>query len=357
MRSLLLTSAFALLLLLNPSATLGQKSLRVLVDASKDGGLWWFPQGNGHTFDPKQDHQGKPLADFMREKGWEVVELGRGEVITADTLRAVDLIVRPAIYFDYTPEEIAAYRDSVMGGTRLLLMGGNGDKPDSLAVNFGLRFDSRSRLGPVRQWVQHPLTANIPGKDFTWTSLIEAPPEAVLLAWLNSSEADARPVLGYLPYGSGYVMFVGQSFIVPSPIGKSLIGSLARYRLDDMKQLPVPAPISAATPAEVGPRLLEPIAEATLPQPETDTWRFDWEDTPGAKAYELVVLGSSAIFPLVHTITKTSEYVYDERSGYIADQNLLGWSWRVRAQHGNGKWGPWSRIRRFNVSPRTKKLN
>ena len=357
MRSLLLTFVFALLLLLNPCAASGQKTLRVLVDASKDGGLWWFPQGNGNTFDPRQDHQGKPLADFMRDKGWEVVELGRGEVITADKLRDVDVIVRPTVYFDYTPEEIAAYRDSVMGGTRLLLMGGNGDRPDSLATIFGLHFDSSSRFGPVRKWIQHPLTANIPGKDFSWTSLSEAPPDAVLLAWLNSGEADPRPVLGYLPYGGGYVMFVGQAFIVPSPIGKSLIGSLARYSLDDLKQLPVPAPVAAAAPAEVGPRLLEPIADATLPQPELDAWRFDWEDTPDAKAYELVVLGSSAVFPLVHTITRTSEYVYDERSGYIADHNLVGWSWRVRAQYRSGKWGPWSRIRRFNVMTRTRRSN
>ncbi len=57
MRSLLLTSGLAFLLLtLNPCVAAGQKPLRVLVDASKDGGLWWFPQGRGNTFDPKEKH-------------------------------------------------------------------------------------------------------------------------------------------------------------------------------------------------------------------------------------------------------------------------------------------------------------
>ena len=355
MRSLLLTSIFAFLLLLNPSASFAQKSLRVLVDASKDGGLWWFPQGDGNTFDPKRDHQGKPLADFMREQGWEVVELARGEVITAEKLRDVDLIVRPAIYSDYTPEEISAYRSSVMGGARLLLMSGSGDKPDSLASIFGLHFDSRSRFGAVRQWIPHPLTANIARKDLPWASLTEAPQNAVLLAWLNSGDAEPHPVLGYLPYGNGYVMFVGQAFIFPHPVCTNLIIALGRYSLDEMKRLPVLAPVPAPVTAGVGPRLLEPIADATLPQPEAENWHFDWEDIPYAKSYELVVLGPSAVFPLVRAITTDSEYVYDPDSGYIADHNLLDWSWRVRAQNRNGKWGPWSRIRRFNVMARTQK--
>src|SRR5262245_6807607 len=119
MRSLLLT-----LLLLVPCAVQAQQSkIRILIDASKDGGLWWFPQGRD-GFDSNKHHQGKPLANLMRSKGWEVVELGRGEVITADRLRDFDVVIRPPAWFDYAPDEVVAYRDSVMGGTRLLLMGG-----------------------------------------------------------------------------------------------------------------------------------------------------------------------------------------------------------------------------------------
>lgn len=357
MRSLLLTSGFVvLLLILNPCLASGQgqsKRLRVLIDASKDGGLWWFPQGR--TFDPKQGHQGKPLADLIRSKGWEVVELPRGEVITLDKLRDVDIVVRPPIYSDYSADEVVAYRDSVIGGTRLLLLGGGGANTDSLAAMFGLRFDSLSRFGSVRQWIPHPLSANVAGQDLSWTSVSESPSGAVMLAWLNQAEADPRPVLGYLPYGSGYVVFVGHAFISPdsnrSSFG-SLISSLARYSVEELRQLPLPAPVVVAASLEVAPRLMEPVADATLPQPEAGEWRFDWEDAPGAKGYEIVVLGPAAIFPVVNTRTTTSDFVLAPRSGYVADHNLRGWSWRVRAQNGNGTWGPWSRIRRFNVTPR-----
>ena len=91
MRSLLLTFGLAVLLL-NPCLAQGQeKKLRVLIDASKDGGLWWFPQGR-NGFDSNTHHQGKALADLMRSKGWEVIELGRGEVITVDKLRDVGVV-------------------------------------------------------------------------------------------------------------------------------------------------------------------------------------------------------------------------------------------------------------------------
>lgn len=351
MRSLLLTSALALLLV--TPCVAAQKPLRVLVDASKDGGLWWFPQGRGNTFDPALEHQGKPLADFMRSKGWEVVELGRGEVITPETFRDVDVVIRPPVFFDYTVDEVVAYRDSVMGGMRLLLMGGGGGT-DSVAAIFGLRFDMRSRFASVRQWIPHPLSANITNKDLPWTSVTESPENAVQLAWLNQGQPNSRPVLGYLPYGSGYVVFVGHPFISPDPdrtFFGSLVGSLSRYSLEEIKQLPVQAAVAAEAPTERGPRLLTPVADATLPQPQVSEWRFDWTDVPGAKAYEIVVLGSSAIVPLVHTTTRTSDYVWRSRDGYIADHNLLGWSWRVRARNGNGEWGEWSLIRRFNVSP------
>ena len=352
MRSLLL----ALLLLLNPSAIFAQRSLRVLVDASKDGGLWWFPQA--HNFDANEHHQGRPLAEFMRKKGWTVVELGRGDVITFDKLRDFDIVIRPPVYFDYTNEELVAYRDRVLGGMRLLLMGGgNGDKDDSLATLFGLRFDSRSRFGAVQQWIPHPFSANIAGKDLSWSNVSESPPEAVLLAWLNQGEANPRPVLGYLPYGSGYVVFVGQGFISPDLFSSSLISALGRFNRGELTKLAALPPKVAAPSVGVGPTLLEPIADATLPQPESGAWRFDWDDVPGAQAYEIVVLGASAAFPIVQTTTTTSEYVFDRRSGYIIDSNLLGWSWRVRAQHLNGTWGPWSRIRRFNVMPMTRRSN
>ena len=43
----------------------GDASKKILVDASKDGGVWWFSQGTGDVFSADADHQGKALADYL----------------------------------------------------------------------------------------------------------------------------------------------------------------------------------------------------------------------------------------------------------------------------------------------------
>ena len=342
-----------LFLLVNFAETIqAQRPLRVLIDASKDGGLWWFPQSG--TFDPKQYHQGKRLADVIRSKGWDVIEVPRGEMITFDRLRGADVVIRPPAYFNYSVNEIEAYRDSVLAGTRLLLIGGGAGHNDSIAEIIGLRFESRSRFGAVRQWIQHPLTANIESKDLPWTTISEAPQSAVQLAWLNQLETNPQPVLGYLTYGNGYVVFVGQSLITLPPFTASLINSLGRYTLEELRQLPMSGPVFAVQSLERSARLLEPLADATLPQPEVGEWRFDWEDMPAATGYEIVVLGPSAAFPMVRATTTTSQYVVAVSRGYIADHNLNGWSWRIRCRYPNGVWSSWSSVRRFNVTARTR---
>jgi len=331
------------------------KAPRILVDASKCGGLWWFPQGG--PFDPAQYHQGKALADFMRLKGWQVTELPRGDVITPEKLHEAEIIIRPPAYFDYSVEEVSAYNQSVMAGTRLLLLGG-GSTNDLIAQFFGLRFEPRTRFASVRKWIPHPFTRNINVANVAWTPISEAPPDAVVLAWLSQEETNARPVLGYLPHGKGYVVFMSQALISPGPastFSTSLINSLVRYSPEEMRALPLAMPVSARESTGPAPRLLAPVASATLPQPETAEWRFDWEDVPGAKSYEIVVLGGSAMFPLFHASTTTSEYAAPIRPGYIADFNLEGWSWRVRAHYGDASAGPWSAARRFNVMSRTQR--
>jgi hypothetical protein len=334
-----------------------EKQLRVLVETSKDGGLWWFPQGR--NFNPNEFHQGKALADFMRGLGWKVTELPRGEVITFDKLREFDLVIRPPAYFSYSQEEVVAYQQSVTAGTRLLLVGGNGNN-DPVAEGFGLRFETRSRFGTVKQFIPHALTANIQCCALAWTSLLELPPSAVALAWLNQVNTNPQPVLGYLRYGEGSVVFVGQ-VLVSAPqdrsFAQSLIRSVGHYTPQEISQLPMAALFVSDESVDLGPRLVAPLSGAILPQPESGEWRFDWQPVPSAKNYEIVVLGPAAAFPMVRAITGTSYYVKGVSDGYIIDSNLRGWTWRVRAQYHDGKWGPWSRIRSFNVKPRGPRNN
>jgi hypothetical protein len=333
-----------------------ERQRRVLIDASKDGGLWWFPQGT--TFDAGKEHQGKPLADLLRGEGWNVIELPRGEVITFEKLQDFDVVVRPPAFFAYSEDEAVAYRQSVAAGTRLILVGG-GAANDAVAAIFGLRFNQLNQFTSVHRWIPHPLTENIGGGDLPWTPITAAPKEAVLLAWLGYAETNLLPVLGYLPYGQGYVTFVGHSLITSDSarsLSVSLLNSVERYPLKKLKGLTVGGPVVAKQWAGLlAPGLLQPALNATLPQPASGEWHFDWEDVPTAQKYELVVLGPSALIPLVQTETSASEYtVKKKRGGYIAEANLRGWSWRVRAQDRNGGWGPWSKLRRFNVSPQNQ---
>ena len=70
---------------------------RIVVDASKCGGVWWFPQGK-NGFDPTKDHQGKRLADDLKSSGWEVEEIARGEDVTA-RLNGADIVIHSATKF------------------------------------------------------------------------------------------------------------------------------------------------------------------------------------------------------------------------------------------------------------------
>ena len=287
----------------------------------------------------------------MRYKGWQVTELARGEVITLEKLRDADIVIRPPAQFPYTLDEIFAYHNSVTAGTRLLLIGG-GTNNDVVAQFFGVRFEPLTRFAPVRRWVPHPFTENIDSFGAVWTPISEAPPAAVVLAWLSREEVNPRPALGYLPHGKGYVVFMGQSLIShgpPSAFASGLINSLARYTSEEIRQLPRALPVIASESKGMVPQLLEPVAGATLPQLESAEWRYDWDDVPGANSYEIVILGPSAMFPLFHVTTTKSEFVAPVRQGYIWDGNLEGWSWRVRAQYGATSSGPWSAARRFNV--------
>src|SRR5262249_30671099 len=61
-----------------------KNSKAILVDASKDGGVWWWPQTPSNGYSENRDHQGKPLADYLKKLGYEVDELPLGAIITTD---------------------------------------------------------------------------------------------------------------------------------------------------------------------------------------------------------------------------------------------------------------------------------
>ncbi len=228
------------------SSTLTVLQRTVLVDASKDGGTWWFPQTP--PFDSDKDHQGKRLADYLRSLGYEVTELPRGYRVSLDLLQKYDFVIRDGVFLriqSYTPDEITAYQEYVRNGGKLLLMtpGLRSTERDPLSESFGLVFAGitagtwgRPRLG------DHPMFSGgkTPALNLGGSGLISYPPEAQILGWLaesafldidgnklkDSQETWGPPALGVITYGKGTIVFEGQFAAAEMP---GFIGNIINW--------------------------------------------------------------------------------------------------------------------------------
>jgi CSLREA domain-containing protein len=237
---------------------------KILIDASKDGGIWWSPQGG--PFDPAQPHQGKGLADTLRALGYDVTELGRGETITAELLDEHGLVIRPAAFTDYSATELAAYRYYVEQGGRLLLMSDIllSGRRDVLAEEFGLEFAGISRGESLLDtFAQHPVTEGVsPFSNVLGSGLVAYDPDTTLLGWLSAGtyldldnnqnqdtgEPTDAPVLGLLTVGAGRVLFSGDTnmwFGGPQP----LLNNALTWLTESVKLVVVP-PVSTTDVGE-----------------------------------------------------------------------------------------------------------
>ncbi len=185
---------------------------RIVVDASKCGGVWWFPQGKD-GFDPTKDHQGKRLADDLKSSGWEVEEIARGEDVTA-RLNGADIVIRANFHGEYKPSEVLAYREYVAAGGNVLLLRGfvrdGEDNRDKVAKEFGIVFSKTVRTQTITRWAQHPLTKDLDLLPYTIGSVVtKSPKSKVPIAYLDKNQL----VMGTVTIGKGKVIFV--STILP----------------------------------------------------------------------------------------------------------------------------------------------
>jgi hypothetical protein len=88
----------------------------VLVDPTHDGGVWWFPQAasSPEGFNPDAPHQGQALANYLRDLGYTVTELGRGATLPTDSMRTYATVIRAGYYYDtrrpgYSDADLDAY--------------------------------------------------------------------------------------------------------------------------------------------------------------------------------------------------------------------------------------------------------
>lgn len=188
------------------------RKLKVVIDASHDGGAWWFPQGPP-PFDSEKWHQGSELAAYFKGRGWEVVEIPRGTRMT-DQLRGASILVRLNLFGTYTDSEVEAYREFVRKGGSLLLVQAfvrdDEKEHDSVARAFGVRFEGKAEADLMQ-------SADAYSSDFNNTvyqigSIVALYPKSTRpLAYLEGSD---RLVMGMFRFGRGRVVFLSSVYSI-----------------------------------------------------------------------------------------------------------------------------------------------
>jgi len=196
----------------------------ILVDASRDGGVWWYPQGEA-GFDAAAPHQGQGLADYLRSRGYVVDELSRGRIVSDTLLATYAGAIRAGQYGTYTEGELRAYDWFLDCGSTLVLLGeflheGGRDK---LAESIGVPFQGKV-TGVVTTFAEHPITQGMDMLAFTAGSILTEPiPTGItVLGWLDTGEA----VMGVVTHPRARIFFLGDTNgleEVPQPLVDNLI--------------------------------------------------------------------------------------------------------------------------------------
>jgi hypothetical protein len=130
----------------------------ILIDASRDGGAWWYPQAE--DFNAAAEHQGKRFAELLRQNGFRVDEMPRTKTISDDVLKNYAVIIRTDGTV-YGTDEIQAYHKKVSEGVTLLLLADHHkfERTDGLAQSFNVSFTAVVD-GKISKLVSNPFTNN-----------------------------------------------------------------------------------------------------------------------------------------------------------------------------------------------------
>lgn len=183
----------------------------ILVDASKDGGVWWYPQGG--TYTAAQWHQGTALADMMRAHGFTVHELPRGTVITWNLLKNYKNVIRATAFFPYSHQELLAYDSFLNRSSALLLMNDHlqNSPNDALSARLGLFF-SGSITGTISPVPGHVINNNVTHIPYIAGSVLLQPnPHTVtVLGYVNSgTETPGYAAMGIVDHPASKIFFIG----------------------------------------------------------------------------------------------------------------------------------------------------
>jgi hypothetical protein len=219
-------------------------SCKILVDASHDGGVWWYPQSTATGFDPNEWHQGKPFADLLRKKGFDVDELGRGSELTEEMFFGYYIVIRANGFQTYSDDELQVYTRLIYRGMNMVFFTDHKkyDPVDELGDLLGLKFEGIAN-GTISKFAHHVITENISSINYIAGSVLTSSvknPDIEVLGWLNEddyadfnfngvkdeNEPSAPPVMGILHLPNSHIFFIGDMNgleVMPQPFIDNLI--------------------------------------------------------------------------------------------------------------------------------------
>lgn len=217
---------------------------KILIDASHDGGVWWYPQYEGTGFNSDQYHQGQAFANALRTKGFEVTELGRGAELTEEMFFGYYIVIRVNGFQSYSDNELEVYTSLINRGMNLVFITDHKkyDPVDELGDHLGIQFRGTAS-GSVATFASHIITANMTSLNYVAGSVVTnatGNTNMEILGWLGSNsygdinmngvqdidEPVAPPVMGILHYPHSRIFFIGDTNgieVQPQPFVDNLI--------------------------------------------------------------------------------------------------------------------------------------
>jgi hypothetical protein len=221
-----------------------QVKCKILIDASHDGGVWWYPQYEATGFDPDLLHQGQDFATMLRESGFEVTELGRGVELTEEMFFGNYIVIRVGGFQAYTEKELDVYTNLLNRRMNLVFFTDHkmNDPVDELADHLGLHFKGLAN-GIVTTFAEHEITQGLEYINYIAGSVltnVEENENIEIIGWLGEGEyADlnfngvqddnepvAPPVMGILNQSKSRIFFIGDMNgleVKPQPFINNLI--------------------------------------------------------------------------------------------------------------------------------------
>lgn len=219
--------------------TVTTTSLKILIDASRDGGVWWAPQAT--TYNSTQSHQGKALVDYFKGENYSVTELSANDgQISYSKLSYYDVVLC-IDYGYYSQSELAAYKEYVSNGGNVFLLADH-HYNGNIFQSFGLNFSGINVGGTIiKNFTPSVITQGVTNLTYqAGSGLVSYPSNATLLAWLPSNafidlndngvkdqgESYGSPVMGMMSVGSGKLLFLGDTNgieMIPHPFTENYL--------------------------------------------------------------------------------------------------------------------------------------